>query len=79
MKHHVNHYKSLTHPDIWESWCLNALNFASSAVRIAIDAQDDLGKGSAGCKGRRASTSVSLRLHAIPACHSRRESLSTVA
>lgn len=39
-------------------------------------AGDDGGKGSAVCKGRRAGTSVSLRHHAVPACHSRRESLS---
>lgn len=39
-------------------------------------AGDDGGKGSTVCKGRRASTSVSLSHHAIPACHSRRESLS---
>lgn len=39
-------------------------------------AGDDGGKGSTVWKGRRASTSVSLSHRAIPACHSRRESLS---
>lgn len=60
MKHHVNCCKSVTHPEFRESWCLSAVNCVLSAVRVAIDTRDDLGKGSTRCKGRRESKHVSL-------------------